>query len=79
MATAVAQDISSIGHLASHLRRPVSSIHAAANRLGLSPALRINGVPHYDAASAERIAASLARPDRPAQTSGRSRRGSARG
>lgn len=49
------KDLNSIGYLATRLQVPVGAVRAAANALCISPALSINGVPHYSERQAERI------------------------
>ena len=49
------RDFVSIGQLAAHLRQPVRAIERAAVKLELAPALRLNGVAHFDGIQVELI------------------------
>lgn len=48
-------DFTSIGQLACLLTRSVRSIEAAAAELSLSPAMRLNGIIHFDASAVEQL------------------------
>ncbi len=56
MTIAAEKDFVSIGQLAANLQRSVRRIELAATALELEPAMRINGVVHFDAEQVERIA-----------------------
>ena len=57
MTVDAARDFVSIGQLSAHLQRSVRAIEQAAHKLGLMPALRLNGVPHFDAGQVEQLTA----------------------
>jgi hypothetical protein len=59
MTIAPAKDFVSIGTLASQLRVTVRSIENTADRLHISPALRINLIPHFDGTQCEQIASAV--------------------
>ena len=52
---AAQKDLRSVGNLCGMLQRSPDVINGAAKVLGIQPALRLNGVPHYDADQVERI------------------------
>lgn len=53
------RDYISIGQLAAQLQRSVRSIEQAAEKLNITPAMRLNLVPHFDADQVEAIRAEL--------------------
>ena len=53
------KDFVSIGCLAGQLQRPVRAIEQAAKALQIDPALRLNGVAHFDGGQVERLAEAL--------------------
>ena len=55
MTVAIQRDFVSIGQLAAHLQRSVRKIEAAAESLAISPAMRLNGIVHFDGEQVERI------------------------
>lgn len=59
-----ATDFTSIGQVACLLRRTVRSIETAAGELSLSPAVRFNGIPYFDAPAVEKLREHFA--DKPA-------------
>lgn len=61
MTVAIQRDYVSIGQLAAHLQRTVRSIEAAAESLGISPAMRLNGVIHFDGEQVEQITQAIKR------------------
>lgn len=62
MTVAIHRDYISIGQLAAHLQRSVRNIEAAADSLGISPAMRLNGVVHFDGEQVERITKAIHTP-----------------
>ena len=60
-ATDAKRDFVSIGQLAAHVQSPVRSIERAAERLQLVPAMRLNGVAHFDGEQVEALTAELRR------------------
>lgn len=54
-----AHDFVSIGQLAAHTQRSVRAIEAAADALKLAPALRLNGIPHFNGEQVERLTEQL--------------------
>lgn len=56
MTPAATQDFYSIGHLAGMLQRSTRAIERLANKLKITPAMRVNGVAHFDGSQVERIA-----------------------
>jgi hypothetical protein len=52
-------DFYSIGQLAAHLQKPVRSIESAATELQITPAMRINGIPHFDGEQVARLSQQL--------------------
>jgi hypothetical protein len=60
-----ATDFTSIGQVACLLRRTVRSIETAADELLLSPAVRFNGIPYFDAPAVEILREHFA--DKPAE------------
>ncbi|RIK78512.1 MAG: hypothetical protein DCC67_11490 [Planctomycetota bacterium] len=56
--------IVSVGAAAPLVGAMPSRIEAVAEQLRIAPALRINGVPHYDESDLERIAEAIRRGDR---------------
>ena len=59
MTVAAEQDYISIGQLAAHVQRPVRKIEQAASELKIRPALRLNGVPYFNAQQVERLTETL--------------------
>jgi hypothetical protein len=57
MTVAADHDFVSIGHLAQDTQHSPRAIERACEKLGIMPAMRINRVPHFDAAQAEKITA----------------------
>jgi hypothetical protein len=55
MTVAAHKDFVSIGALAAHLQRPVRRIELAVAAMQIEPAMRLNGIVHFDAAQVERI------------------------
>jgi hypothetical protein len=49
------KDFVSIGNLASHLQRSVRDIEQTAAALKIAPALRLNGIAHFDGLQVEQI------------------------
>jgi hypothetical protein len=49
------RDFVSIGALAAHLQKSVRTIELAATSLQLEPALRLNGIVHFDAEQVEML------------------------
>lgn len=62
------KDFTSIGVLAAHLQRPVRRIEQAVESLRIEPALRLNGVVHFDGAQVERIVQAIVTHDQQAGT-----------
>jgi hypothetical protein len=58
--TNATHDYVSIGQLAAHTQRSVRSIEQAASELDITPAMRLNFVPHFDGEQIERISSHLA-------------------
>ena len=58
-ATDATRDLTSIGCLSGQLQTPPRRIEQTAAELQITPALRINAVPHYDGAQVERIASAI--------------------
>ncbi len=56
-------DIVAVGNLASQIHVPVTELVRVAGELAIEPAARINGIPHYAATAAERIAARVRQMD----------------
>jgi hypothetical protein len=52
-------DFYSIGQLAAHLQKPVRAIEGAAIELAITPAMRLNGIPHFDGEQVARLSARL--------------------
>lgn len=52
-------DFYSIGQLAAHLQRSVRQIEETATMLNISPAMRLNGVPHFNGTQVEEIICQL--------------------
>lgn len=61
MTVASEKDYQSIGQLASTLRVTVRAIERAADQLGISPALRLNLIPHFDGEQVARLTDHLRR------------------
>jgi hypothetical protein len=61
MTTLVSEDhdLIAIGRLASNLRATVREVEQAAERAGVAPEWRLNGVNHFTATAADKIAAEL--------------------
>jgi hypothetical protein len=59
MAIAAEHDFVSIGQLASRVQRPVRAIEAAADKLQIQPAMRLNGVSYFDGRQVDRITEQL--------------------
>lgn len=59
MTIAPTKDLISIGTLASQTRATVRAIEAAAEALGITPAMRLNLVIHFDGNQAEQITSYL--------------------
>ncbi|MEX2310634.1 MAG: hypothetical protein WD738_23910 [Pirellulales bacterium] len=59
MTVAANKDFISIGALAAHLQRPVRRIELAVAVLQIEPAMRLNGIVHFDADQVERIALAI--------------------
>ncbi len=57
MTTAANRDFVSIGALAAQLQRSVRVIEQAATAVALQPAMRINGIPHFDGEQCEMLTA----------------------
>lgn len=55
MTVAPEKDFVAIGQLAAHLQQSVRAIEEAVSVLGLTPAMRLNGVLHFDAGQVELI------------------------
>ena len=49
------RDLLSIGMLASHVQRSVKAIEQAATAANIAPAMRVNGVPYFNADQVERL------------------------
>ena len=49
-------NITAIGPLCGQLQEPINRVRAAIDALGIEPAMRINGVPHFNEGDCERIA-----------------------
>lgn len=60
-------DLHSIGQVAATARQCVPAIRTTATRLGIRPALKINGVPYFVGTDAARIVGAIAA-DSPSQT-----------
>ena len=59
MTTTAEKDLLSIGRLAADTQKPVRRIEQAAAELGISPDLKLNGVPYFSGAQVERLTAKL--------------------
>jgi hypothetical protein len=57
--TAQPRTLNSTGCIASIVGAPPAKIVTTADRLGIEPAMRINGIAHFDDQQVERIAAAL--------------------
>jgi hypothetical protein len=57
--------LESIGHVCATLQYPYGRIRRVVDKLGLKPAVTINGVDHFDAKQVEQIANELARDKAP--------------
>lgn len=57
------RDLTAIGVLCQRLQRSFRDIEAAAERAGICPALRINGVWHFDADQEQKIREQLNKPN----------------
>jgi hypothetical protein len=55
----IIQHLESLAHLSASLQAPYSRIAKAVESLGVKPAVTINGIPHFDGESCERIAEHL--------------------
>jgi hypothetical protein len=49
------RDLISIGQLACRIQRSVLAIEQAADKLGIVPSLRLNGIPHFDGEQVEKL------------------------
>jgi hypothetical protein len=54
-------DFYSIGQLAAHLQKPVRAIEHAATQLKLAPAMRLNGIPHFDGEQVQQLTEQLSK------------------
>jgi hypothetical protein len=54
-AVTASKDFVSVGQLAAHVQRPVRRIEQAATELGITPAMRLNGVNYFDGRQVERL------------------------
>ncbi len=65
MMTESTKDLVSIGHLAGVVQRSVRAIEKAATGLGMQPALRLNGIAHFDGEQVEAITKALTQTPKP--------------
>jgi hypothetical protein len=54
--TTATQHLESIGHLCASIQSPYATVRRTVDKLGLVPAVTINGIDHFDAEQCERIA-----------------------
>jgi hypothetical protein len=59
--TQAKHDFTSIGTLAGTLQVSVRRIERAAGELSITPAMRLNGIPHFDGEQVERLTRHLHR------------------
>ena len=52
-------DFYSIGQLAAHLQKPVRAIERAVTELQIEPAMRLNGIPHFNGPQVDAITATM--------------------